>query len=184
MVNHRKVSVVYGSKKWSYLPKFHACPPLPKLDFGVARGMNKTARANAHLKGAIWAIYARLKKSKEVNLLPFCFYSSLAASSTKKQRVSEGKNIAPKKTILQPTNRLLHANDTFKKTCFSKKPSGKAILEFKEIWWNATSCFCTRIAMNFHFDFGFSESNPLRRSFNGGALIKAQTVSFFLWTIF
>ena len=38
-------------------------------------------------------------------------------------------------------------------------------------------CYRTRIAMEFNFEFGFKESNLKRRSFHGGALIEAYTVS-------
>ena len=38
-------------------------------------------------------------------------------------------------------------------------------------------CFCNRIAMEFHFEFGFEESNLMRRSFHCGASIEASMVS-------
>ena len=41
-------------------------------------------------------------------------------------------------------------------------------------------CFCTRIAMKITFEFGFKESNLMRRSFHGGAMISTLWENAFL----
>ena len=38
-------------------------------------------------------------------------------------------------------------------------------------------CYRTRITMEFNFEFGFTKSNLIRRSFHGGALIEGHMVS-------
>ena len=41
-------------------------------------------------------------------------------------------------------------------------------------------CFCTRIAMKITFEFGFKESNLMRRSFHGGAMTSTLWENAFL----